>query len=199
MVNMRKGDAPVNMTKTPMITIEVSWDSGTDYDAGAVLLMNDGTVVHLANFPARGVTSHTSYAGVSVSADAGVSAGQAGQASETITITNLDPAVVALLPWAYSAQGNGTGSFARYKVKVTVDNHAGEQVVIDAANANDDDHVYTCAPVLIRHEGGKLTLDAIEEYSGRSEENRPLLKRGFGGKIKVKMNDGPRNEFKHTA
>jgi tellurite resistance protein TerA len=63
--------------------------------------------------------------------------------SETIKI-RLTANILALVPVAYSAQSNGTGSFQRYKVSMTVDNQDGDAVKISADSANGDDCVYAC-------------------------------------------------------
>ncbi|MFI6938837.1 hypothetical protein ACIBI4_06165 [Streptomyces sp. NPDC050418] len=73
----------------------------------------------------------------------------AGTAEEVVEITMTD-VIRAVIPVAYSAQPNGTGSFRRYAVSLEVDNGQGSKVVIDAKNADANDRVYTCVPASSR-------------------------------------------------
>ncbi len=115
MVNMRKGDAPISMRKTATITATASWSSSTDYDLYALVVHRTGVVVHIANFGAQGEPAKSSYRGIGLGKDAGRAAGSSGTALETLTI-GFDDSIAAVIPVAYSAQSNGSGSFRRYKV-----------------------------------------------------------------------------------
>ncbi len=196
MVNMRKGDAPVSMRKTATITATTSWSSNTDYDLYALIVMRDGSVLHIANFGAQGTPAVPQFRGVSLGADAGRAAGKSGTAVETLTIA-FDDFIAAVIPVAYSAQSNGTGSFHQYKVSLAVDNGAGEQVRIDASNANRDKTIYTCVPAVI-HNGtdGNVWVEYVEAYSQRGSENRPAAVLHPNGAVEVRMDAGPRNDYK---
>ncbi len=195
-INMRKGDAPVSMRKTNTITATASWSSSTDYDLYALVVERNGRVAHVANFGAKDTPANPQLRGVRLGKDAGRAAGGAGTAVETLTIS-FDDSIAAVIPVAYSAQSNGTGSFRRYKVSLAVDNGAGEQVTIDASNANKDDSVYTCVPAVI-HNGtdGNVWVEYVEAYSQRGSENRPGAVLHPNGAVEVRMDAGPRNDFK---
>ncbi len=196
MVNMRKGDAPISMRKTATITATASWSSNTDYDLYALVVHRTGVVVHVANFGAQGEPAKSSYRGVSLGKDEGRAAGGAGTAVETLTI-GFDDSIAAVIPVAYSAQSNGTGSFHQYKVSLAVDNGAGEQVRIDADNANRDKTIYTCVPAVI-HNGadGQVWVEYVEQYSQRGSELRPAAVLHPNGAVEVRMDAGPRNDYK---
>jgi tellurite resistance protein TerA len=101
-----------------------------------------------------------------------------------------------VVPFAYSAQSNGTGSFFRYQVSLSVDNGAGGRIEIDASNANDDDRVYTCVPAVLHNgEDGNVWVEPVELYSARKSENRPDV-RLINGRAQVFMDRGPRNAYK---
>ncbi|MDI6550003.1 tellurium resistance protein, partial [Bacillus subtilis] len=44
----------------------------------------------------------------------------------------LNDDILAVVPVVYSAQSNGTGSFYRYRVSMSIDNHQGTSVTIHA-------------------------------------------------------------------
>lgn len=192
-INLSKGQAAVSMRKTASIQAHASWPAATDYDLYALVINRDGTVVHVANFGASGTPPLSAYKGVRLSPDAGrVSGG--GTSTETLTI-NLDDSIAAVVPVAYSAQSNGSGSFHRYKVSLAVDNGAGHRIEMDASNANRDSGVYTCVPAVI-HNGtdGNVWIEPVELYS-RGGENRPAVAL-VDGKAVVTMDAGPRNNYK---
>lgn len=199
-INLQKGQSAVSLRKTASLRVEASWPAATDYDLYALVLNRDGTVVHVANFGATGIPAQPAYKGVKLSPDAGRIPG-GGTSTETLTV-NFDDSIAAVVPVAYSAQSNGTGSFRRYQVTLNVDNGAGEQVEMAASNASDNDHVYTCVPaVIINNADGTVSIDPVELYS-RGGENRPdvaFKKVGVFGKetrVVVEMDAGPRNNYK---
>lgn len=195
-INMRKGDAPVAMRKTANIVAIATWSSSTDYDLYALIVERSGRVAHIANFGAAGVPAVSQLRGVRLGKDEGRAAGGAGTAVETLTI-GFDDSIAAVIPVAYSAQSNGSGSFRRYKVALTVDNGAGEQIHISADNANKDDAVYTCVPAII-HNGtdGNVWVEYVEAYSRRGSEDRPAAVLHPDGRVEVQMDAGPRNDYK---
>ncbi|MEV6676250.1 TerD family protein [Streptomyces erythrochromogenes] len=200
MINMKKGDAPVSLTKTAGVTARMTWSSHTDYDLYAIVLRANGDVEYVATFGANEVPARLSTADGAVKHLGDVGRGAHGIAEETIEIT-LNDSIRAVVPVAYSAQSNGTGSFHRYQVTLEIDNGAaGDRVVISAENANDDDRVYSCVPGMIENVQEAVVIHALEQYSGRGSENRPTVKRGPSGlgseTIEVVMDAGPRNKFK---
>lgn len=195
MINLKKGDAPVSLTKTSTVYARISWPAATDYDLGVEILYKDGSTESLSSFGAAGIPPRmTSRNGAVVhSGDAG--RGE-GVTEETVTV-HLDKAadIKAIAPWAYSAQSNGTGSFRRYAVAMEVSNGI-DTVRIDAANGSDSETIYTCVPGLITLEGDGATVSYQEEYSAQGSESRPVFRSGlFGGGVRLRM-DGPRNNYK---
>jgi tellurite resistance protein TerA len=193
-INLSKGQPPINLGKSPAMTITMEWPAATDYDLYAVLLLWDGTNIHVGTFQAQGVTTVHSWAGVAHSGDVARSSG-AQMAREVLTIGNLGPDVSAIVPVAYSAQSNGTGSFRRYGVSMTVDNGLGDAVRIDASNASDNDRVYSCCPAVVYNLGDALRVDPVELYSSPSREHRPRVLHSTSG-VQVLMDAGPRNAYK---
>ena len=60
-VNLKKGDKPVIMEKTALITASVNWRSGTDYDVYALVMTKDGKQIDVATFGADGVAAMPNY------------------------------------------------------------------------------------------------------------------------------------------
>lgn len=193
-ISLTKGQAAVSMRKTASIQVHASWPAATDYDLYALVLNRDGTVVHVANFGATGVPLLSAYKGVQLSRDAGRQPGGA-TSTETLAIS-LDDSIAAVVPVAYSAQSNGTGSFFEYRVSLAVDNGAGGRVEIDASNANRDHTIYSCIPAIL-HNGadGNVWIDPVELYSRPGSENRPGVHLVNGLPV-VTMDAGPRNNYK---
>ncbi|MFE9252852.1 hypothetical protein [Streptomyces sp. NPDC007088] len=203
MINMKKGDAPVALRKTAGVTARMTWSSHTDYDLLAMVLRTNGDVEYVATFGARGVPARLSTADGAVKHLGDVGREAQGVAEETIEVT-LNESIRAVVPVAYSAQSNGTGSFYRYRVTLEIDNGvAGDMVVIAAENANNDDRVYSCVPGMIENAQDAVIIHALEQYSRRGSENRPtvqlrrsgLLRKGAEA-IEVTMDEGPRNSYK---
>jgi tellurite resistance protein TerA len=190
-VNLKKGDKPVLMEKTQLITASVTWRSGTDYDVYALVMTKDGKQVDVATFGAEGVAPRTVYG-----RDAVKHLGDIVGGGKEIIEIRLNPDIIAVVPVAYSAQSNGTGSFYRYKVALNIDNGRGTNIEISSENANNDDHVYTCVPGIIRNTPDGVVVDPLEIYSKRSSENRPKLELQPDGNVTVRMDAGPRNDYK---
>ena len=87
---------------------------------------------------------------------------------------------------------NGTGSFRRYQVSMSIDNGRGDSVRIDAANASDHNKIYTCVPGIILNPPSGVTIEALELYSKPRSERRPIL----SGDLRVLMDEGDQNRFK---
>ena len=190
-INLQKGQGAVSLRKTATLKAFASWPAKTDYDLYALVINRDGSVVHVAQFGADGIPPLARYKGVRQTGDARRGG---GTATETLEI-NLDDSIAAVIPVAYSAQSNGSGSFYRYKVSLAVDNGEGGRIEMDASNASDNDHVYTCVPAVI-HNGtdGNVWIEPVELYS-RGGENRPAVHL-VNGRAVVTMDAGPRNDYK---
>jgi tellurite resistance protein TerA len=200
-INLRKGDAPVIMEKTAKITASVSWRSGTDYDVYALVMTKDGKQVDVATFGAKGVKALMNYGNGAVKhlGDVQRATGKklwgARDEQKEIVEIRLTPDIVAVVPVAYSAQSNGSGSFHRYKVSLSIDNGSGTNVSISADNANNDDKVYSCVPGIIRNMPDGVVIEPLELYSRPRSEKRPRL-RGRGTDVSVEMDAGPKNDYK---
>ena len=195
-LSLAKGQGPVLMKKTPLITARVSWKSGTDYDVYALVLMKDGSQVDVAAFDAVDTPARLEHAGVKHLGD--VTAGSARAEQEEILEIRLSPDVLAVVPVAYSAITNGTGSFKRFRVSLEIDNGAGTKITIPAENANNDDTVYTCVPGVIRNSADGVIVEPLERYSAPASERRPTVALR-GGAVEVIMDSGPMNMIKDAG
>ncbi|MEV4138226.1 TerD domain-containing protein [Dactylosporangium sp. NPDC049742] len=195
-ISLTKGSGPARLTKTATIVASASWSSRTDYDLYALVVTRDGKVHHVARFGAIGVRASSKFRGVRQEGDVGRAAGAQGTATERLTIA-FDDTIAAVVPVAYSAQSNGTGSFHQYRVSLAVDNGAGERVTIDASNGNRNNRIYTCVPAVI-HNGrdGNVWVEYLEAYSRPNSECRPDAHIGPDGRVVVRMDAGPVNRFK---
>jgi hypothetical protein len=192
-ISFTKGDK-ISLTKTSLVKVIARWSSNTDYDLLADVMYADGhceTVSMFGTVDNPTYQTHTRDGAVSHLGDVGRSAGRSGTAEEVIEI-RLNPNIVAVVPYAYSAQSNGTGSFRKYKVSLEVNNGAGDIVVITSANASRNSLVYTCVPAIIRQQGQEVVIDGVELYSRMTSENRPKVNPDGT----VVMNAGPRNVYK---
>ena len=194
-LSLKKGDKPVVIEKTPLITASISWMSDTDFDVYALVMTRDGKQIDVATFGADGVPPRTTYGKDWVKHLGDATGDGSGTTRETIEI-RLTPEIAAVVPVAYSALSNGTGSFYRYKVSLRIDNHSGTTVEIPAEDANVDDNVYTCVPGIIRNTPDGVAVERLELYSARDSEARPLLKLDQSGTVTVQMDEGPINDFK---
>jgi uncharacterized protein involved in tellurium resistance len=206
MINMSKGDAPVLLTKTPLVKATVRWSSHTDYDLYALVLYADGGTETVAMFPAAGqpAQSTTSRFPGAVRHLGDVGRTGSGAAEEVLEI-RLTDAIRAVVPVAYSAQSNGTGSFHEYAVSMEIDNGVPEQSVsVSATHANADSRVYSCAVGIVENTPTGVLVHALEEYSKPGSENRPTVKlgrrKGWGAPkepvVQVAMDQGPVNAYK---
>jgi tellurite resistance protein TerA len=195
-VDLKKGDKPVMMQKTKLITASVRWRSGTDYDVYALVWTKDGEQVDVATFGAEGVPAKPDHGRGAVKHLGDVKAAKNATEQTEIVEIRLDPAIVAIVPVAYSAQSNGSGSFRRYKVSLHIDNGAGTHIEVSADNANDNDTVYSCVPGIIRNLPDGVVIEPVELYSEPGSELRPKLVTGPEGDIEVVMDAGPRNDYK---
>lgn len=184
----------VSLTKTQTITATISWPNSTDYDVYALVQYRDGHVETVAQFGTKEDRSSSPR-----TADGAVvhlgdqrrgKRGKTTMADEVVTIT-LNPEIARIVPVVYSAQSNGTGSFRRYQVGMTIDNGAGDVVEIAARDADSNDTVYTCVPGVITN-GDHVQVEKTELYSQPGSERRPVI----GADGTVTMDAGAVNAYK---
>lgn len=194
-VNLSKGQKSVIIEKTPVITATVSWETGTDYDIYALVYTKSGKQIDVAMFGASGTPPLQSYDNGAVE-----HMGDIGRTNQTIKTEviklRLNPNIVAVVPVVYSAQSNGTGSFHRYKVSMSIDNHNGTSVTIHAKNANKNNRIYTCVPGILHNTDEGVMISPLELYSEPDSEFRPKLKMDKNNTVEVLMDQGPKNDYK---
>lgn len=194
-INLDKGQKPVIMDKTPEITATVSWKTGTDYDIYALVYTKNGKQIDVAMFGAEGTPPLKNYGNGTVEHTGDV--GRSSQSTKTEVIKlRLKDDVLAVVPVVYSAQSNGTGSFYRYKVSMSIDNHNGTSVTITAKNANNNDTIYTCVPGILHNTPAGVIISPLELYSRPNSEFRPSLRMGPSNMVEVIMDEGPLNDYK---
>ncbi|WIB65390.1 TerD family protein [Curtobacterium sp. MCBD17_040] len=183
----------ISLTKTPKITVTVTWPDRTDYDVFALVLYTDGHVETVAQFGTernpRDYRPSTTDGAVTHLGDIKRGTGR-DIANESIDIA-LNPNIAAIVPVVYSAKSNGTGSFRRYQVGMSIDNGQGDIVTIDAHDASDNDHIYSCVPGIIRNTSA-VQIQKLELYSKPNSELRPTIDRHGN----VHMDTGPENARK---
>ena len=199
--SLSKGDSPITLEKTEVITLTCTWPAATDYDLYALVVYKDGTSEYIATFGAgkKGIINSTYTHPKKMSTDDGsvkhlgdVRRG-AGTGKEIIEV-RLNDNILAVVAVAYSAQSNGTGSFKQYKV--TTEITAGSQkAVVKAENANSNKRIYTLVPGMIINDGDKFTVHPLELYSAPGNECRPTVQIVNGDVIPL-MDQGPKNEYK---
>jgi uncharacterized protein involved in tellurium resistance len=91
---------------------------------------------------------------------------------ETATISQLDQQGYALI-CAYSAVGNGVGSFKSYGAKAIVTDGASQTITVPLYDNNQ--HAYWVAIALVDFTGDGAVISQIEKYSKPGSENRPVL------------------------
>jgi len=194
-VRLTKGQKPVMIEKTVEITTSISWRTGTDYDVYALIYTKDGRQVDVATFGATGVPPLQIFDNGEVQHMGDVGR-EGGSIKTEIVKIRLNDNILAVVPVAYSAQSNGTGSFHRYEVSMSIDNHRGTTVTVPANHADRNDTVYTCVPGMILNTPHGVIIEPLELYSKPNSENRPKLVRNENGHIKVLMDAGPKNDYK---
>lgn len=122
--------------------------------------------------------------------------GNSGSTKTKVIKLRLNNDILAVVPVVYSAQSNGTGSFYRYKVSMSIDNHNGTSVTISANNANNNDKIYSCVPGILHNTPDGVMISPLELYSAPTSEHRPKLRMGSSDMVEVIMDEGPRNDFK---
>ena len=194
-INLDKGQKSIIIEKTPEITATVSWKTGTDYDIYALVYTKNGKQVDVAMFGAAGTPPLSRFGSGAVEhmGDVGRNSGSVKKEIIKLRLTND---ILAVVPVVYSAQSNGTGSFYRYKVSMSIDNHNGTSVTISSKNANNNDRIYTCVPGILHNTQDGVIISPIELYSMPDSEYRPKLKMGSSNMVEVMMDQGPKNDYK---
>ncbi|WP_345911535.1 TerD family protein [Bacillus altitudinis] len=194
-ISLDKGHKPIIIEKTPEITATVSWESGTDYDIYALVYTKSGKQIDVAMFGAKGVPALKSYGNGAVEHMGDVGRDRESMKTEVIKL-RLNDDILAVVPVVYSAQSNGTGSFYRYRVSMSIDNHQGTSVTIYAKHANDNDRIYSCVPGILQNTNDGVIIRPLELYSKPNSERRPKLKMKSSNEIDVLMDKGPINDYK---
>ncbi|MGD6944477.1 TerD family protein [Cytobacillus gottheilii] len=194
-ISLDKGQKPVIIEKTPEITATVSWKTGTDYDIYALVYTKNGRQIDVAMFGAQGTPPLSRYGNGAVEHMGDVGRNSGSTKTEIIKL-RLTNDILAVVPVVYSAQSNGTGSFYRYKVSMSIDNHKGTSVTIFSKNANNNDRIYTCVPGILHNTDDGIMISPLEYYSKPNSENRPRLQMGPLNLVEVLMDQGPVNDYK---
>ncbi|MED5224290.1 TerD family protein [Bacillus safensis] len=194
-ISLDKSHKPIIIEKTPEITATVSWESGTDYDIYALVYTKAGKQIDVAMFGAKGVPALKSYGNGAVEHMGDVGRDRESMKTEVIKL-RLNDDILAIVPVVYSAQSNGTGSFYRYRVSMSIDNHQGTSVTIHAKHANDNDRIYSCVPGMLQNTNDGVIIRPLELYSKPNSERRPKLKMKSSNEIDVLMDKGPINDYK---
>ncbi len=194
-VQLDKNSKPIIIQKTPEITASISWESGTDYDVYALVYTQNDKRIDVAAFGANDTPMLMNYDHGAVQHMGDVGRGGGSIKTEIIKI-RLNDKILAIVPVAYSAQSNGSGSFYKYKVSMLIDNNKDASITVTANNANKNDGVYTCVPGMIINTPEGVVIKPLELYSAPGSENRPKLMRGNNGQVEVVMDAGPLNDYK---
>lgn len=212
-INLTKGNS-VDLKKSTTnatFTVRCSWSSATDYDLYAIVLYKDGHTEHVALFNAVDPDNHgrvvipkkdrtadgavVHQGDVRSSGGGGLFSRKKSTVSEEVIDITLNDQIDAVIPVAYSAQGNGVGSFRKYMVSMEVTDGADQTVTVNASNASNNETVYSCIPGVVENNDTFVTVSHAERYSAMNSENRPTVSRK-NGKLVITMDTGPRNEYK---
>ncbi|MCI5161039.1 MAG: hypothetical protein D3917_03250 [Candidatus Electrothrix sp. AX5] len=205
-ISLKKGDRAVLIQKTSKITTTVSWKSGTDYDIYALIMLKTGEEIAVATFGAifkekglggkkHKIPSLINFGNGAVS-HRGDIVGRSSEKSCEIIDIRLNDDIIAVVPVAYSAQSNGTGSFYHYRVTLEINNNQGTVVTLPAETANNNNFIYTCVPGIIYNHPNGIQIEPLELYSKPNSENRPKLQLKNNNKVNVLMDIGAKNEYK---
>jgi uncharacterized protein involved in tellurium resistance len=181
-INLAKGQTAV-VDKTGLIKITTTWQSDKDYDVMALVKYKDGHIETVC--AVNNEKMQTNDGAVKHLGDIGVGGGPGTEVIEVRLNDNIDE----IVPFAYSAIENGSGSFREYGVSVAVDNGT-NGVDIGAADTSADGRCYTCAFARIKN-GINVSIENIEQYSARNSEKRPAFVNGA-----LVMDAGPENHTK---
>jgi tellurite resistance protein TerA len=195
-ISLDKNQKPVIIEKTPEITATVSWKTGTDYDIYALVYTSDGKQIDVAMFEAKGTPPLRNFGNGAVEHMGDVRRDSGRSTKTEIIKLRLNNNILAVVPVVYSAQSNGTGSFYRYQVSMSIDNHNGTSVTVFANNANNNERIYSCVPGILHNTQDGVIISPLELYSMPNSERRPKLRMGSSNMVEVIMDKGPINDYK---
>ena len=210
-ISLTKGQR-VAIDSSELIVASISWPPATDYDVYALIRYRDGRTETVSAFGTQQnpqFSLSSSDGSVRHAGDVGragqprlsrkekkAMAAQGVPASGAVAVERIEirphAGIQAIVPVAYSAQSNGTGSFRRYQVSMSIDNGRGTTVQIDAPNADDNDLIYSCVPGIILITDQGVVIDSLEQYSQPTSERRPVI----GPDLQVTMDAGDTNLYK---
>ncbi|PGY09676.1 TerD family protein [Bacillus sp. AFS031507] len=154
----------VNIKKSQRVTARLEWETNKDLDLYCYYVMKNGRTGKVY-YRDLGTSNHFPY--IKLDGDAQ----QFGK--ETIEIYKTDELAYVLFA-AYSAVGNGVGSFYSMRAKAVVDNHRGNVVVAPLLERNDNAYWVAIAQIDFTHPGA-MNVAHVERYSKDHSEASPLL------------------------
>lgn len=171
----------INIQKSKMVTATLEWETNKDLDLYCFYVTTNGEIgkVYYKNLGSSKVSPYIVLDGDSQE-----------PGKETIRIYRPE-ALKYVLFAAYSAVGNGIGSFYSMKAKAIVDNHMGSVVTAPLLEIND--HAYwVCIAHIDFTNSNDMKISHVESYSKDHSEASPLLYENG----KFRMDVGP-IEFKN--
>ncbi|WP_237979656.1 TerD family protein [Bacillus thuringiensis] len=171
----------INIQKSKMVTATLEWETNKDLDLYCFYVTTNGEIgkVYYKNLGSSKVAPYIVLDGDSQE-----------PGKETIRIYRPE-ALKYILFAAYSAVGNGIGSFYSMKAKAVVDNHMGSVVTAPLLEIND--HAYwVCIAHIDFTNLNEMKISHVESYSKDHSEASPLLYENG----KFRMDVGP-IEFKN--
>ncbi|WP_142955087.1 TerD family protein [Bacillus cereus] len=171
----------INIQKSKMVTATLEWETNKDLDLYCFYVTNNGEIgkVYYKNLGSSKMSPYIVLDGDSQE-----------PGKETIRIYRPESLKYVLFA-AYSAVGNGVGSFYSMKAKAVVDNHMGSIVTAPLLEIND--HAYwVCIAHIDFTNLNEMKISHVESYSKDHSEASPLLYENG----KFRMDVGP-IEFKN--
>lgn len=171
----------INIQKSKMVTATLEWETNKDLDLYCFYVTTNREIgkIYYKNLGSSKVSPYIVLDGDSQE-----------PGKETIRIYRPE-ALKYVLFAAYSAVGNGIGSFYSMKAKAVVDNHMGSVVTAPLLEIND--HAYwVCIAHIDFTNSNEMKISHVESYSKDHSEASPLLYENG----KFQMDVGP-IEFKN--
>ncbi len=171
----------INIQKSKIVTATLEWETNKDLDLYCFYVTTNGEIgkVYYKNLGSSKVSPYIVLDGDSQE-----------PGKETIRIYRPE-ALKYVLFAAYSAVGNGVGSFYSMRAKAVVDNHMGSIVTAPLLEIND--HAYwVCIAHIDFTNSNEMKISHVESYSKDHSEASPLLYENG----KFRMDVGP-IEFKN--
>ncbi len=162
-INLEKKGS-VNIRKAEKVTARLEWESDRDLDLYCFYVTKNGDQgkIYYRNL---GSSQNSPY--IQLDGDS-QSNGQ-----ETITIHRPEELRYVLFA-AYSAVGNGIGSFYSMKARAVVDNHQGQQAVSSLYEKNDFAYWVAIAHIDFTS-SSEMKVSHVERYSRKHVERSPVL------------------------